>query len=191
MSMSGGELKDTIVGLGLSQVEFARLLGVSIGAVAQWLSEARSIPGPVESYINLFLRLPATIQEMELKQIRSGNLKMNGMYTIEFEGSADAGLGTLTLKDGLVYGFDSGGGIYDGQYVPSDVPGMVSVTISVMMPAGQPSVIGGIVHPFDWTLVVSSEIPINSDSGRIQVRTSLGPSLTATYRRMRYLPMAA
>lgn len=116
---------------------------------------------------------------------------MNGMYVIEFDGSDGSGLGTLTFKDGLIYGFDAGGATYDGQYVPSPVPGMVSVTVSIKMPAGLPSVVGGITQPFDWTLVVTAELPINSYQGHVQVFTNLGPSIMATYRRMRALPLAA
>ncbi len=116
---------------------------------------------------------------------------MNGMYVIEFEGTGGNGLGTLTFKDGLIYGFDEGGATYDGKYGPSTVPGMVDVVVSVKMPAGQPSVVGGVVQPFDWTLVVSTEMPIGSREGRVHVATNLGPGLMATYRRMRELPLAA
>lgn len=37
----------------LTQKEFAARLGVSIGAVAQWLAGKRRVPGPVQAYLNL------------------------------------------------------------------------------------------------------------------------------------------
>ncbi|WP_186007836.1 helix-turn-helix domain-containing protein [Rhizobium etli] len=191
MSMNGSDLREALGSFGLSQVEFARLLDVSVGGVAQWLSGARPVPGPVEAFVQLFLRLPPSIQELELQLLRRGNASMNGMYVIEFEGSAGRGVGTLTFKDGLIYGFDEAGGVYDGKYVPSTAPGMVSVMVSVKMPAGQPSVVGGVVQPFDWTLNVSAEMAVGSREGRLSVATNLGQGLVANYRRMRELPAAA
>ena len=45
IAMNGNELKEVIADLRLSQAEFARLVGVSVGAVSQWLAETRGIPG--------------------------------------------------------------------------------------------------------------------------------------------------
>ncbi|NEJ23189.1 hypothetical protein GR247_23850 [Rhizobium leguminosarum] len=191
MSMNGSDLREALGSFGLSQVEFARLLDVSVGGVAQWLSGVRPVPGPVEAYVQLFLRLPPSIQELELQLLRRGNATMNGMYVIQFEGTGGSGVGTLTFKDGLIYGFDEGGGVYDGKYVPSATPGMVSVMVSVKMPAGQPSVVGGVVQPFDWTLNVATEMAVGSREGRLSVSTNLGQGLVANYRRMRELPIAA
>ncbi|MBY5417662.1 helix-turn-helix domain-containing protein [Rhizobium leguminosarum] len=191
MSMQANALRDALGQIGLSQVEFARLLDVSVGGVAQWLSGTRPVPGPVEAYVHLFLRLPPSIQVLELQLLRRGNAEMNGMYIIEFEGTGGSGVGTLTFKDGLIYGFDVGGGVYDGKYVPSAVPGVVNVMVSVKMPAGQPSVVGGVVQPFDWTLDVSTEMPVGGREGRLSVSTNLGQGLVANYRRMRELPAAA
>lgn len=38
----------------MTQKEFARKLGVSDGAVSQWLSWKRKIPGPVLAYMDLY-----------------------------------------------------------------------------------------------------------------------------------------
>jgi transcriptional regulator with XRE-family HTH domain len=37
----------------LTQKEFAKKVGVSLGAVSQWLSKKRKVPGPVLAYIKL------------------------------------------------------------------------------------------------------------------------------------------
>jgi|GEM_PF-1339671 len=191
MSVSAKELREKIKGWGLSQAEFARWLQVSTGAVAQWLAEARSIPGPVSAYVKLFESLPPSLQERELSNLQKGNAEMEGMYVVEFTATAGTGGASLTFKDGVVYGFDIGGGIYDGTYRASSNPGMTIVEVAVSMPAGQPSVIRNIVQPFDWTILATAEVPNNVDQANIRVDTNLGESLVAKFTRMRSLPKVA
>ena len=191
MNISGKVLREKITTWGLSQAEFARWLQVSTGAVAQWVAETRSIPGPVGAYIKLFESLPPSLQDRELSQIKKGNPEMEGMYVVEFVGSGGNGGASLTLKNGLVYGFDLGGGIYDGSYRPSETPGMTVVEVSVKMAAGAPSVIRGIIQPFDWTVVAKAEIPNNVASATVNVSTNMGETLVAKLTRMRDLPVAA
>lgn len=38
----------------MTRSAFANEIGVSVGAVAQWLSEKRKVPGPVLAYIKLY-----------------------------------------------------------------------------------------------------------------------------------------
>jgi hypothetical protein len=191
MSMSSKELREKITAWKLSQVEFARWLQVSAGAVAQWLAETRSIPGPVSAFVKLFENLPPSLQERELSQLKKGNTEMDGMYLVEFGGSAGTGGASLTFKDGLVYGFDLGGGVYDGRYRPSERPGMTIVELAVKMPAGLRSVIRGIIQPFDWTVLANAEIPNNVERASVKVSTNMGEDLVAQFTRMRGLPMAA
>ncbi|MGF0540749.1 hypothetical protein ACQQ2Q_22390 [Agrobacterium sp. ES01] len=191
MSLSSAELREKITALDLSRADFARWLQVSPGAVAQWLSEARSIPGPVNAFLKLFDSLPPSLQQRQLFEIKKGSSEMEGMYVIEFAGSAGQGGATLTFKNGAVYGFDLGGGIYDGRYGPSSRPGMTQVEVAVKMPAGQPSVIRGIVQPFDWTVLAAAEIPTNCREATVAVTTNMGEVVNANFVRMRGVPMAA
>ncbi|WP_448112570.1 helix-turn-helix domain-containing protein [Mesorhizobium amorphae] len=190
--MNGSELRDVISDLKLSQAEFARLLGVSIGAVSQWLSEARGIPGPVEAYVRLLMKTPAPLRELELLQLRKGNSMRNGMYLIHFAGSAGNGYATLTFSDGAVFGFDQSGALYDGTvtFVP-DVNGPAVVEMKIRMPANIASVVGGVRHPFEWILSVRAKIDLSANSGHVTVETGLGPDLKANFTRMRDLPIAA
>jgi len=116
---------------------------------------------------------------------------MEGMYVIEFAGSAGSGGATLTFKNGSVYGFDLGGGVYDGHYHVGSQPGTVDVEVVVKMPAGSPSVIKGIVQPFDWTVITKATIPTNAQATTVQVQTNLGETVAAKFTRMRGLPLAA
>ncbi|ESZ45309.1 MULTISPECIES: helix-turn-helix transcriptional regulator [unclassified Mesorhizobium] len=188
--MTGSELKEAIAELRISQAEFARLVGVTVGAVAQWLSENRSIPGPVEAFVALFMRLPLSIREFEIYQLQKGAINMrNGMYLIHFVGTAGDGYATLTFDNGLVYGFDTGGGQYDGVCTPNTASAeMVDVDVKVRMPPNARSVVGGISNPFEWVLPVKAQLNIRNDRGQISVETGLGPIVHANYTRMRDLP---
>ncbi len=188
--MNGNQLRAKISGWNLSQTEFAQWLQVSPGAVTQWLAETRAIPGPVVAFIKLFESLPSSLQNLQLSQVK-GHSDMEGMYVIEFAGSAGVGGATLTFKDGKVYGFDLGGGIYDGHYRAGAQPGTTEVEVVVKMPAGSPSVIRGIVQPFDWTVIAKATLPNNVTSAHIQVQTNMGETLAAKFTRMRGLPLAA
>lgn len=189
--MDGTQLRAKISGWNLSQSEFAGWLQVSPGAVTQWLAETRAIPGPVVAFIGLFESLPLSLQTLQLSQIRRGNIDMDGMYVIEFAGSAGSGGATLTFKNGSIYGFDLGGGVYDGHYRAGSQPGTVDVEVVVKMPAGSPSVIRGIVQPFDWTVVAKATLPNNAAIMNVQVQTNLGETVAAKFTRMRGLPLAA
>lgn len=191
MSISSKDLRGKITVWGLSQVEFARWLQVSTGAVTQWLAETRSIPGPVNAFIKLFESLPPSLQEREFSQFKKGNTEMEGMYTVEFAGSGGNGSASLIFKDGLVYGFDGGRASYDGRCRPSEKPGMTIIEVSVKMPAGIPSVIRGLIHPFDWSVSAKAEIPNNAEKVTINVNTNMEEIIEATFTRMRDLPMAA
>lgn len=115
---------------------------------------------------------------------------MDGMYAVEFAGSAGIGGVSLTFKDGVVYGFDLGGAVYDGRYSPGETPGMTTVELAVKIAAGRPSVIRGIVQPFDWTVLAKTEFPTNAADGLVKVSTNMGETVDATFTRMRDVPSA-
>jgi DNA-binding transcriptional regulator YiaG len=55
--VSGVELRAALEALGLSQAEFAGLLGVTPRAVALWLAGERLVPGPVVAYLRIVKKL--------------------------------------------------------------------------------------------------------------------------------------
>ena len=188
--MNGLDLKNVINELRLSQSEFAQMLGVSVGAVSQWLSETRGIPGPVEAFVGLFMRLSPAVREAEILHLKKGKAAMrNGMYLIHFVGSAGQGHATLTLVDGLAYGFDEAGALYDGTVTMAPEGNGVSIVdVKVRMPPNVPSVIGGVTQPFEWVLPVKAKLNLQLDSGYATVETGLGPSITVQFTRVRDLP---
>ena len=116
---------------------------------------------------------------------------MDGMYLIFFEGSAGNGAATLTFSNGLVFGFDEAGGIYDGTYRPSATPGAMDVVVNVQMKANQVTVAGGVSHPFDWSMQVVAVVPIGVEETTITANTNLGQPVRAKVKYMRRLPHAA
>ncbi|WP_395517814.1 helix-turn-helix domain-containing protein [Pseudorhizobium flavum] len=189
--MNGQQLRIKLSGWNLTQTEFSQWLEVSPGAVNQWLTEARGVPGPVIAFIKLFESLPPSLQDRELSKIRKGNVDMEGMYVIEFVGSVGSGGATLTFKGGKVYGFDLGGGIYDGYYRQGAEPGITDIEVEVKMPAGSQSVIRGIIQPFDWNVIAKASIPTNANHAEVIVITNMGENVRAKFTRMRSLPLAA
>lgn len=190
--MDALQLKAKVASWVLSQAEFAQWVGVSPGAVTQWLSGARPVPGTVEAFIKLFESLPPTLQNTHLSRIRKGTITMEAMFAVEFAGSAGFGGASLTFKDGYVYGFDLGGGIYDGHYKASVTrPGFTDIEVNVKMPAGRPSVIRGIVQGHDWNVIAKATIQNDTTEAFVQVETNMGETVNAKFTRMRDLPVAA
>jgi hypothetical protein len=113
------------------------------------------------------------------------------MYLIHFTGSAGDGYATLTFEDGRVYGFDTGGGQYDGVCTPSGLLGLVQVDVKVRMPPNVASVVGGVSQRFEWVLPVTTKLDLSADKGTLRVETELGGAVVADFQRMRDLPKAA
>jgi hypothetical protein len=187
--MEQNQLRKTITALGLSPQVVAALLNVTPRAVSLWLNGDRSVPGPVEAYLNLFARLNPESQKAEIARVSLETRPMqDGMYIIEFAGPDGAGAGTLTLENGRVYGFDESRCTYDGTYTYDPTLGVVKVNVEVKMLAGVKSVLG-YVQPFDWTLKVSTSFGQDL-SKPIVVNTDLG-AITAKITFVRSLPVAA
>lgn len=67
----------------------------------------------------------------------------------------------------------------------------IDVEVAVKMPSSSPSVIRGIVQPFDWTVLAKVAISANFLSATVQVQTNLGKTVAAKFTRVRALPLAA
>ena len=59
----------------------------------------------------------------------------DGMYRITFQGQQSAGMGMLVFESGRVYGTDTEGVRYDGEYLFDERTGFADVKIKVTFPA--------------------------------------------------------
>ena len=188
------DLKLILDEFGLTQVELARLVGVTPRAVNMWMQGDREIPGPVEAYLRLFTVLPTAMRASERAKAAGKEKPMReGMYQIQFHTAADPqswGVGTLVFDSGIVYGIDAGGAKYDGEFQLSESTGLVDVRLKVTFPPDGMSIFG-IAHPYEWAIEVHTELDPKKDRGPLTATTNLGHQVKAAYSFVRSLPEAA
>jgi hypothetical protein len=188
--MLSANLKAIIDALGLSQADFARLIGVTPRAVTLWMVGDRAIPGPVEAYATLLASVPLSVRQIELARLNQRRSGMrDGMYGVEYFSSRSGGLCTLIMDSGRVFGADPLGGRYDGEYIYDESTGLVELNIKVTFPPNIQSVFG-ISHPYEWSLDLTTNLNPRLDSGQVRIVTPVGPLLEARYRYLRSLPDA-
>ncbi|MDQ0473775.1 helix-turn-helix domain-containing protein [Labrys wisconsinensis] len=188
--MTGDELKAILDAAGLSQADFARLLGVTSRAVNLWMVGDRAIPGPAEAYLRLLGALPPNLRQAELARLRERKPPMReGMYGIEFQSGSGAGIGVLVLENGRAYGVDAGGVKYDGGYVYDDKTGFAELSLKLTFAPNTPAVFG-IRHPYEWAIDVSTRLDPRQERGRLRLATPIGPTVDVQYRYLRSLPDA-
>lgn len=190
--MSSEDLKLILEELGLTQADFARLIGVTSRAVTLWLADERAIPGTVEGYIRLFKLLPGNLRQVELNRLKQrgeGNMR-DGMFRINFQGQQGDGMGVLVFDNGRVYGSDTEGVRYDGEYLFKKESGLADVKIKVTFPPNVRAVFG-ISNPYEWSIDVTTTFNPKQNSGALAVKTSLGQPIDAQYAFLRDLPDSA
>src|ERR1700751_761213 len=122
--MTGNDLKAILIELGISQADFARLIGVTPRAVTLWMADERAIPGPADAYLRLLGLLPPNLRQVELSRLKQKGTGMrDGMFGITFQGQQGAGMGVLIFDNGRVYGTDTEGVRYDGEYIFNELSG--------------------------------------------------------------------
>jgi hypothetical protein len=189
--MTGGDLKSILAELGITQVDFSRLIGVTPRAVTLWLAEERGVPGPTEAYLRLFRLTPPNLRQIELNRLRQkGSAMRDGMYGITFQGQQGAGMGLLIFDNGRVYGTDTEGVRYDGEYIFDENSGLADVKVKVVFPPNVRAVFG-ISNPYEWAFDITTTFNPTLNSGALAVKTSLGRPVNAQYRFLRSLPDAA
>lgn len=189
--MNSGELETVLAELGITQADFARLIGVTPRAIALWVGEQRSIPGPAEAYLRALKLLPQNLRQVELNRLKQKGTSMrDGMYGISFQGQQGAGMGLLIFENGRVYGTDTQGVKYDGEYLYSESTGLADVRIKVTFPPNVRAVFG-ISNPYEWAFDVTTSFNPKQNSGPLTVRSSLGQPINAQFVFLRTLPEAA
>jgi hypothetical protein len=189
--MDSRALNGTLSELGLGQADLGRLIGVTARAVNLWAKDDRAIPGPVEAYLRLFQMLPPSLRQIELGRLKDRGTNMrDGIFGITFKGQVGAGLGVLIFEDGRVYGTDSEGARFDGEYVFHEDAGRADVVVKATFPPNVMTVFG-IANPYEWAIDVSTTFDPNQGSGPLMLKTSLGSPLEAHMKYLRPLPNAA
>lgn len=189
--MTNDELRAFLAELPLSQADFARLVDVTPRAVTLWMSGERAIPGPAAAYVRAFRILPLNLRQVELSRLKErGKGMRDGMFGISFQGQHSAGMGVLVFDAGKVYGTDTEGVRYDGEYVFNETNGNADVKLKVTFPPNVVAVFG-ISNPYEWAFDVTTSFDPKINSGQLAVKTSIGQPLNAEYRYLRPLPDAA
>ncbi len=190
-TMTSDELKAALAELGITQADFARLIGVTSRAITLWVAEQRSIPGPAEAYLRVLQLLPQNLRQVELNRLkRKGTEMRDGMYGISFQGQQGVGMGVLIFENGRVYGTDTQGVRYDGEYLYSESTGLADVKIKVTFPPNVRAVFG-ISNPYEWAFDVTTSFNPKQNSGPLTVRSSVGQPINAQFVYLRTLPEAA
>jgi DNA-binding transcriptional regulator YiaG len=190
-AMNSLDLKAILKELGLTQADLARLLGITPRAVTLWMADARAIPGPAEAYIRLLRLLPANLRQIELSRLKQKGSKMrDGLYRISFQGRQGAGMGVLVFEEGRIYGTDTEGVRYDGEYLFDEHSGLADVKLKVTFPPNVRAVFG-VSNPYEWSFDVTTHLNPKQDSGPVSVKTSIGQTIDAQFAYLRGLPDAA
>lgn len=183
-------LKAALSGVGITQTDFARLIGVTPRAVSLWMVGDRAIPGPVEAYAKLLQALTPAQRQAEFAKLRERRTAMrDGMYGIEFSSVARWGAGVVILDNGRAYGADAAGAKYDGEYVYDEAKRVAELRLKVTFPPNVQAVFGPI-HPYEWSIDLTTSLNPHADAGHVTLNTPLGPQISAKYKFLRPLPDA-
>lgn len=98
-----------------------------------------------------------------------------GMYGVAFAGVDGTGQGVLVVNNGLAYGYDVGGGKYDGSYTPSKSPGHIDLRLRVTVPPGTSLVQGVPPQPMEYSFDITCTLKARADTF-IQVPTPVAPT---------------
>lgn len=186
--MLSDDLKAVLGGIGITQTEFARLIGVTPRAVSLWMVGDRAIPGPVEAYAKLLQNLTPAQRQIELAKLKERRTAMrDGMYGIQFASTKQWGVGVIVLDSGRAFGADAAGVKFDGDYVYDDGKREAALRLKITFPPNVEAIFG-VRHPYEWSIDITTNLNPHADSGQVTIETPLGPRIGATYRFLRTLP---
>jgi transcriptional regulator with XRE-family HTH domain len=193
--MTASMLRTSLSRLGLSQVQLARLLGVTTRAISLWLGEQRAVPPPVDAYLRLLAAVPEAIRLAELQRFNESEITMrDGMYAVEYysndTGQTMAGYGFVAFDVGKVYGGDAFGGTYNGECIYNPATGLAEVKIKLTFPPGGMAVFG-VSLPYEWSVEATTRFDPLANPGAAVLTTANGQTVNVAFRFIRALPDAA
>jgi hypothetical protein len=183
--MDAIRFRSALTGLGLSQVDFARLVHVTARAVNMWATDNREIPGPAIAYLELLESLPKPLIALELARLKEAPMH-EGMYQLGFQGAKSVGTGIVVLQAGYIFGSE-GGTLYDGTYGPSlTKPDLLDVKLKITVPPGVWLVQGVPPQPMTYSFEVVATVRARGQT-QLDVATPYGP-VRAVVQFLRDLP---
>jgi hypothetical protein len=186
--MMSSDLKSVLDGLGLSQADFARLVGVTPRAVTLWMVGERAVPGPVEAYAHLLRALTPAQRQVELARLKQRRTAMrDGFYGVEYSSTHGQGTCVLVFDNGRAFGADLWGGKYDGEYLFDEGTKLAELHIKVTFPPNGMSVLG-VSHPYEWAIDLTTHLNPLADEGQLTIQTPVGRNIKARYKFLRTLP---
>lgn len=112
---------------------------------------------------------------------------MNGIYAMYFTGTAGAGHAVLVLKDGVIAGADTVGGVLDGTYQDTG-DGNLDIAVTMIVPPGARLVTGAVAEREPLTQQITAILPTDLGNGRpIGLTMPTGP-VNVIFKRLRVLP---
>ena len=112
---------------------------------------------------------------------------MEGIYAMYFTGSVGSGSGLLLLKNGIIAGADSAGGIYDGSYTVEEM-GTVNMNVRLTLPPGASLVTGASAGANPMVMDIPARLPENFGNGlAIALNTPTGP-INIIFKKLRDVP---
>ena len=187
---SSCDVKAELARLGLSQSEFAQLLGVSPRAVGMWAAGDIALPGPVAGYLRVLHRLSPDGRVREYARVDSRRRSLDdGFYQVRYsgrvQGESRSGQAYCVFRNGVIFGADIEGGVVEGSYAfepglgktnarcivrPADPLATVAASMGEIAP-GPVEISGVFVRP-----APHAKAKVNIGHGHIDVvLTFLGP----------------
>lgn len=185
-AMTNDEMNALLLELGLTQADFAKLAGTSLRTVNLWATGHGKVAGPAEAYLRLLKTVPRSFLEIEKNKITGERAMAEGMYQIDFAGTAGSGTGILVLDKGKVFGVDTERVRYDGEYEPSPTNNHTSLKLRVSVPPGVNLVQGLPPQSTEFAFSIEADIPTANEASFLQ-STPFG-DVTVIMRKVRSLP---
>jgi hypothetical protein len=102
---------------------------------------------------------------------------MDGFFRIAYTGAAGSGFGVLVFRNGNIAGADVAGGTYDGTYTENPTTQVISLQVTLAVPAGISLVQTGVPLAAPIALPITVTLAPADTAGEkpILVQTPLGP----------------
>ena len=104
-----------------------------------------------------------------------------------FTGVSGAGEAVFVMKDGVIVGSDTAGGVLDGTYKDTG-DGNLDISVKLKVPAGTWLVTGTTAGREPLTQEITATLPANLGNGRsLGIQTPTGP-VNVVFKRLRDIP---